>query len=95
MAFIRIIDESEATGTVAEDYAYLEDSYASLFGAPTPTPNMYRTNTIVPEYFRFGAMQNRVLTNNGNFGESNPDQEGPVPGILVMFGVSMYSSCFY
>ncbi len=93
MSFIRIIDESEATGTVAEDYAYLGESYSNLFGPGTPTPNMYRTNTVVPAYFRFGAVQNRVLTNDGGFGEEAP--EGPVPGILVMFAVSMYSSCFY
>ncbi len=94
MSFIRIVDEVEATGTVAEDYAYLEDSYSNLFGPGTPTPNMYRTNTVIPAYFRFGAVQNRVLTNDGNFGDEASEQE-PVPGILVMFAVSMYSSCFY
>ncbi len=93
MSFIRIIDEAEATGTLAEDYAYLEESYSALFGPGTPTPNMYRTNTIVPPYFRFGALQNRVLTGDGAFEEEG--EEGPVPGILVMFAVSMYSSCFY
>ncbi len=94
MSFIRIVDEAEAKGTVAEDYAYLEDSYSNLFGPGTPTPNMYRTNTVIPAYFRFGAVQNRVLTNDGNFGDEASEQE-PVPGILVMFAVSMYSSCFY
>jgi hypothetical protein len=94
VSFIRIVDEAEAKGTVAEDYAYLEDSYSNLFGPGTPTPNMYRTNTVIPAYFRFGAVQNRVLTNDGNFGDEASEQE-PVPGILVMFAVSMYSSCFY
>ena len=94
MAFIRIIDETEATGTLADDYAYLTESYSALFGPGTPTPNMYRTNTVVPAYFRYGAVQNRVLTNDGDFGEQASDQE-PVPGILAMFAVSMYSSCFY
>jgi hypothetical protein len=52
---------------------------------------VYRTNSIVPAYFRFGAVQNRVLTNDG----LHDAAEGPVPGILVMFAISMYSSCFY
>lgn len=97
MSFIRIIDEAEATGTVAEDYAFLGESYSNLFGPNTPTPNMYRTNTVVPAYFRFGAVQNRVLTNDGDFGDTGgaSAQEAPIPGMLVMFAVSMYSSCFY
>ena len=94
MSFIRIVDENEATGTVAEDYAYLSESYSNLFGPGTVTPNMYRTNSIVPPYFRFGAVQNRVLTNDGEFDDRASEQE-PVPGILTMFAVSMYSSCFY
>jgi hypothetical protein len=91
MAHIRIIDETQATGDVAEDYAFLSNSYSKILGAGTPTPQVYRTNSIVPGYFRFGAVQNRVLTNDG---EHDAD-EGPVPGILMMFAISMYSSCFY
>jgi hypothetical protein len=91
MAHIRIIDETQATGDVAEDYAFLSSSYSKILGTGTPTPQVYRTNSIVPEYFRFGAVQNRVLTNDG---EHDAD-EGPVPGILMMFAISMYSSCFY
>lgn len=94
MPYLRIIDEAEATGTLAEDYAYLGESYSNLFGPGTPTPNMYRTNTVVPAYFRFGAVQNRVLTNDGSFDEETGD-DMPVPGMIVMFAVSMYSSCFY
>jgi hypothetical protein len=91
MAHIRIIDETQATGDVAKDYAFLSNSYSKILGAGTPTPQVYRTNSIVPGYFRFGAVQNRVLTNDG---EHDAD-EGPVPGILMMFAISMYSSCFY
>ena len=40
---------------------------------------------------RFGSVQNRVLTNDGH----HDAEEGPVPGILVMFAISMYSACFY
>jgi hypothetical protein len=52
---------------------------------------VYRTNSLVPAYFRFGAIQNRVLTNDGE----HDIADGPVPSILVMFAISMYSSCFY
>lgn len=91
MAHIRIVDESSASGTVAEDYAFLSSSYSKMLGAGTPTPQVYRTNSIVPDYFRFGAIQNRVLTNDGR----HDVNEGPVPSILVMFAISKYSSCFY
>ena len=91
MAHIQIIDESQAKGDVADDYAFLSSSYSGILGADTPTPQVYRTNSIVPAYFRFGAVQNRVLTNNGH----HDAEEGPVPGILVMFAISMYSACFY
>jgi hypothetical protein len=91
MAHIRIVDEAEASGSVAEDYAFLSASYSKVLGSGTPTPQVYRTNSIVPEYFRFGAVQNRVLTHDGQ----HDAKEEPVPPILVMFAISMYSSCFY
>ena len=91
MAYIRTVDEHRATGTVASDYTFLSSSYSKILGDGTPTPQVYRTNSIVPEYFRFGAVQNRVLTNDG----SHANEEGPVPSILVMFAISMYSACFY
>jgi hypothetical protein len=91
MAHIRIVDEKQARGDVADDYAFLSDSYSRMLGQGTPAPQVYRTNSIVPAYFRFGAIQNRALTNDGQ----HDAEEGPVPGILMMFAISMYSSCFY
>ena len=91
MAHIRIVDEKDARGDVAEDYAFISQSYSKLLGEGTPAPQVYRTNSIVPAYFRFGAVQNRVLTNDG----LHDSAEGPVPAILVMFAISMYSCCFY
>ena len=91
MAHVRIVDEVDASGTVAEDYAFLSSSYSKILGEGTPTPQVYRTNSIVPQYFRFGAVQNRVLTHDGK----HDSAEGPVPSILVMFAISMYSACFY
>jgi hypothetical protein len=91
MAHIRIVDEAQASGSLAEDYAFLSGSYSKLLGPGTPTPQVYRTNSILPEYFHFGAVQNRVLTNDGRHDVA----DGPVPNILVMFAISFYSSCFY
>jgi hypothetical protein len=91
MAHIRIVNEDEAAGTVAEDYEFISNSYTKGYGIDMPTPQVYRTNTIVPAYFRYGAVQNRVLTNDGKHNRA----PGPVPEILVMFGVSNASSCFY
>jgi hypothetical protein len=91
MAHIRIVDEKQARGDVADDYAFLSESYSKMLGQGTPAPQVYRTNSIVPTYFRFGAIQNRALTNDGR----HDAEEGPVPGILMMFAISMYSSCFY
>ncbi|MBW2244576.1 MAG: hypothetical protein JRH01_21535 [Deltaproteobacteria bacterium] len=91
MAHIRIIDEAQAGGSVAEDYAFISGSYAKLLGEGTSAPQVYTTNSIVPAYFRFGAVQNRVLTNDGQ----HDLVEGPVPSILVMFAISKASACFY
>jgi hypothetical protein len=91
MAYVRIVGEDGAKGTLAEDYGFISDSYSHMLGAGTPTPQVYRTSSILPAYFRFGAVQNRALTNDGR----HDHPVGPVPEILVMFGISMYSACFY
>jgi len=91
MPHIRIVDEDAATGTVLEDYEFISSSYSKAFGSTMATPQVYRTNSIVPAYFRFGAVQNRVLTNDGE----HDRRPGPVPEILVMFAISMYGNCFY
>lgn len=91
MAYIRIINESEACGQLAADYDYLSSAYSKMLGSKTPAPQVYRTHSIVPVYFRFGAVQNRVLTNDGRFDRPN----GPVPDILVNFAVALHSSCYY
>jgi hypothetical protein len=91
MAYIRTVNEGAASGTVAEDYAFISSSYSKIIGPGTPTPQVYRTSSIVPAYFRFGAVQNRVLTNEG----MHDRPQGAAPEILVMFAISMYSACFY
>ena len=94
MAYIRIVNEEEAQGQLAEDYAYLSQSCSTLVGAAVTTPNVYRTNSIVPAYFHPFTLTNRVLTNDGKF--DRPElQQGPVPEFLVNFGVALNSSCFY
>ncbi len=92
MSYIKIINEDEATGTVAQDYAYLAKSYATLFGAEIPTPNVFRPPSLIPAYFRFGAAHNRATSNNG--AHDIPEQ-GPMPGMFINFAVALYSSCFY
>lgn len=91
MAYIRITNEDEAQGQVAEDYQYLSDSYSHAAATRIPTPQVYRTSSIDPAHFHFGAVQNRVLTNDG----AHDRPSGPVPTILVNFAVSMFSACFY
>ena len=94
MAYIRIINEDEAQGQLAEDYAYLSYSYSALTGAEVTTPNVYRTHSIVPDYFRLSTVTNRVLTNDGKFDRPG-FQEGPAPEMLVNFAVALHSSCYY
>lgn len=68
VARIRIMNEDEAGGSVADDYAFISDSCSP----------------------GFGAVQNRVLTNDGR--RDRPQE--PVPGIPVMFGISMHGACY-
>lgn len=90
MTFVRTIDEEQATGSVAEDYAFLVKSYGALFGRPS-APEVYRASSLVPAYLRFGTLQNRVLTNDG----TNLVEGGPIPRFLVNYAVGAYSACFY
>ena len=91
MAFIARIDHAAATGSLREDFDFISGSYSKMSGTQVPTPQVYTTSSIVPAYFNFGAVQNRVLTNDGK--HDNPT--GILPNILVNFAVSHYSSCFY
>ncbi len=91
MAFIRIIHEDEATGQLAEDYKFISGSYSKWLQRDIPTPQVYRTSSVVEEYFHFGALQNRGLTDDGQ----HTPIEGSVPPILVNFAVSQQSSCYY
>ena len=91
MAYIEIIHENTASGALKDDYQFISDSYSHAFGSPVPTPQVYRPSSLVPAYFNFGAVQNRVLTNDG----SHDRPAGALPAILVNFAVSLYASCFY
>ena len=94
MAHIRIVNEDEAQGQLAEDYAYLSRSYSNMVGSEVTTPNVYRTHSIVPAYFRLGTVTNRVLTNDGRFDRPSW-QQGAAPEFLVNFAVALHSSCYY
>lgn len=91
MAFIHRIPEAEATGDLKKDFDFISGSYSHISQRKVSTPQVYTTNTIVPAYFNFGAVQNRVLTNNGKHDLS----QGVLPNILVNFAISFYSACFY
>ena len=91
MSFIEIVNEDTATGTVKDDYAFIAGSYSHAAQVDVPAPQVYRSSSLVPAYFRFGAVQNRVLTNDGRHDKTQPQ----VPNILVNFALSFYSSCFY
>jgi len=91
MAYIRIVNEDKARGAVAEDYQYLSDSSSKMVGQVMPTPQVYRPHSLVPAYFHFGALQNRVLTHDGR----HDLEDGLLPPILVNFAVALHSSCYY
>lgn len=91
MAYIQIIHEDETAPELKNDYAFISGSYSKMAGMKVPTPQVYRSSSLIPAYFNFGAVQNRVLTNDG----AHDRPTGPVPGILVNFAVSLHSSCFY
>ena len=91
MAFIPTISTRDATGRLADDYAFISGSYSKKFERRIPTPQVYRTSSIVEDYFHFGALQNRVLTNDGQ----HTPIESSVPPMIVNFAVSLYSSCYY
>jgi hypothetical protein len=90
VAHIRIIQQEEATGPLAEDYAAISRAYSGSFGRHIPTPQVYRTHSLLEPYFHYGATQIG--------GTSTAEQylgKETVPGILANFAVAMYSSCFY
>jgi len=91
MSFIDIVNEDTATGTVKDDYAFIAGSYSHAAQVDVPAPQVYRSSSLVPAYFRFGAVQNRVLTNDG----THDRPMGALPGILVNFAVSLHSACYY
>ena len=91
MTHVRVVDEAAATGTVAEDYQYLSEAYGRLWNTDPITPRVYTTSSILPTYFRYGALVNRVWTNDGQ----SLIEGGPLPRPLVNFAVAFYSACFY
>lgn len=91
MAFVRILRTREVTGQMADDYKFISDSYSKKFERRIPAPQVYRTSSIVEDYFHFGALENRVLTNDGQ----HTPIESSVPPMIVNFAVALYSSCYY
>lgn len=92
MAYIRIVKPEEATGQLAADFKSISDSYSNAWKSHIPTPQVYRTSSIVGSYFHFGWLQNSALTRGGTH---PPQPENEIPKIAINFGVSFNSSCFY
>lgn len=90
MAYIRIVGPEEAQGDLARDYASISEAYSTSFSAHVPTPQVYRTHSIIPAYFHYGAVQMGSTRSAEQY-----VGEGVAPGVLVNFGVALYSSCFY
>jgi hypothetical protein len=103
MAYVAMVDEAVATGRLAEDYRRIPDSYGRLIPEfspdhpnQRPTPQVYRVGSLVEPYFHMAMLQNRVVMDR-SFSEDGSflPEQGPVPGVLVNFALSMHSSCFY
>ncbi len=93
MAYVRRISQADATGQLKDDFDFLSGAYGRNLGEnqTVPCPQVYTTSTLIPAYFHFGAVQNAALTNDGK----GAAETGPVPHILINFGISDASSCFY
>ena len=74
-----------------DDYAYLSSSYSGLFGHEILAPNVYRSSSLIPAYFRFGVKEFQSVTKDGTTSRT----EGAFPAILANFAVSQHASCFY
>ncbi len=103
MAFVRMVPQDEASGRLAENFRAIPNSYGRLIPEfspdnpnQRPTPQVYRVSSIVEPYFHMAMLQNRVVMDR-SFSEDGSflPEQGPVPGVLVNFALSMHSSCFY
>lgn len=49
MAHVRVVVESEASASVAEDCAFIASSYSKILGERTKTPQVYRASSSYSE----------------------------------------------
>ena len=93
MAYIEIINEDTATGTLKDDYAYLSSSYSRLFGHDILAPNVYRSSSLIPAYFRFGVGEFRSITQDGATSRTySLSARNPLPGSYLSYHNSLYFS---
>jgi len=91
MAFIEIVNEDRASGSVKDDYDAISSRYSRFYDQPVLTPQVYRSTSLVPEYFHLCTEHVDAMSKGG----TDPLLSGKVPGQLIAFGVSQHSSCFY
>ena len=89
LTFIRTINEADAAGHLAEDYARIANAYRHLLGMSIPVPQPYRVPSLIETYCRLGAMQAEIMIHN------HAGIEAKALDMLVDFAISLYSSCFY
>jgi hypothetical protein len=91
MTFIPIVNEDQASAAVAQDYDCISKFYSDIYGQPIPAPQVYRSTSLLADYFRYCVTHVDCTTQSG----TNSRLSGDVPGQLVAFAVSQHSSCFY
>ena len=91
MTFIKTVNEDLASGTVRQAYDSISKFYSTIYGQPIPAPQVYRSTSLLADYFRYCVVHVDCTTQSG----TNSRLTGDVPGQLVAFAVSQHSSCFY
>jgi len=91
MSFIRIVNEKDASATLRQAYDSISKLYSAIYGQPVPVPQVYRSTSLLEDYFRYCVVHVDCTSLSG----TNSRLAGDVPGQLVAFAVSQHSSCFY
>lgn len=92
MAYIQLVDESQARGELASAYRRVGPIVESAYGARL-VPDVFRAPSLVPAYANFLSEQLRLMTDDGNVYLASAD--ATVPRFLVAFMTALYSECFH
>jgi|GEM_PF-6169219 len=92
MGFVRMIEEGEATGLLAENYRLVSERYSHGLGFHLPTPELYKVSSIVPAYTHALSESQRLLTGDG---QHYCESDAAVPRLFAGFCVAALSACFH